>query len=227
MANTWGSLNAANNAPNFQVFAGQSQNAVGSVFYANDTTMFIAANSPLGANVGGVRLSVVGVNNKQTGQVAQAAAAGLTAVGVANNSTIETASHPQHAGWQLRTEFTGPLTLSFVGGFPAGGQGVNSNGFIILTGNTSGSGYNLRFLYGNTLTGVVGPAGNVFQNGIVSVVGSMGSNFNVAPTGFVLNYDGSSVANTPISAPTGFTFGVGGRGGRVQYETLITMANIA
>lgn len=112
-----------------------------------------------------------------------------------------------HAGWNLRVAGTGPVAtisvLSTGAGYNVGGGAAN--GFISFSGGY-GSSANAQWFSNATghITSVTLLAG--------------GANYNVAPT--------ASIANTNTAIAT-FTVTVGGRAGRVAYETLVAMGSLS
>lgn len=111
-----------------------------------------------------------------------------------------------HAGWNLRIAGTGPLTgISIVSpgrGYNVGGGAAN--GYIQFTG-AYGSGANAQW-FSNA------------NGSITSVtVHNYGANYNVAPT--------ATIANTNTAMAT-FAVSVGGRAGRVTFETLVAMGSL-
>lgn len=168
----------------------------------------LANNAPKFAPAGGYGVSANGYSmfaNTAINGFTPDTATGVFGVSAAEKSnTSLDLSYAQHAGWNLRRAGTGPVTAIAVAN---GGSGFlpNANGFIAFTGY--GSGANARYYTNGT--------GNV--NSVVLLSG--GADYNVAPTAAVTP---PNVANV---APT-FTVTVGGRAGRIQYETLVA-GNVA
>jgi hypothetical protein len=110
-----------------------------------------------------------------------------------------------HAGWQLRTAGTGPIqSIAIVNP----GQGYNTNGFISFTSTFAGVNANASYT-------VTTNAANALQNVVSAVViNNPGSGYNVAPR--------ANATGTNIASAT-FAVTLGGRAGRVQYETLVTL----
>ena len=155
---------------------------------ANKTTLF--GNTTTGAwQNNGVAMK------KAVGQF------GVSAAEAAN--TAGEGKKVAHAGWNLRTRGTGPLTAITV---TAAGTGyANSDTFSIAAG-----------------TGGTNATGNVVTNATGNVVSysvtNWGANFNsAAPTVTITTAGGT---NATIAAVAG------GRAGRVQYETLVAMGSI-
>lgn len=125
----------------------------------------------------------------------------------------------QHTGWQLRKSGTGPMINVAL---TAGGNGVNSNGYIVFSGvGTSGSGLNVKYIMGNTQNTLQLTSSNAYFNGIVRLeVNSYGYDYNAAPS--IASFTGG----LPITNAS-FTITAGGRAGRVQVETLVAMNNVA
>ena len=161
-------------------------------------------NVQTSAFVTGLQLGIEGVNN----------------VEIANNALSNGANigHAAHSGWNLRKQGTGYVASIAIS---SGGQGYNANGFITFTGGggISGSNANASWVIANSLNTQQSYSSNAYQNTIVSVtLNSPGSNYTSAPTATALG------AN--ISAAT-FTVTMGGRVGRVQFETLVALTNVA
>lgn len=162
-----------------------------------------ANNAPKYAVVGGLGVSANGqvlYQNTQTSLYVTGAAVGVFGVDTTEAGiTTGEGKKIQHAGWNLRKAGTGPVTSIVIND---GGDGY-SNGFITFT-STNGSGANASYTV-NSVSGA-----------IVSVtLLAEGSGYDVAPTA-----DGTDGANSDI------TVVVGGRAGRVQYETLVAMGSI-
>lgn len=115
-----------------------------------------------------------------------------------------------HAGWNLRTVGTGSLATLVIS--DPGKQYANGD---VVTINAGTGGTNA------TATVATSPLGNVTSVSITSVGGGF---ITTAPSGI-------TVANSTGGATTGsnavFTATVGGRAGRVQYETLVAMGSQA
>ena len=127
-----------------------------------------------------------------------------------------------HSGWVSQKIGTGPVvSLSVAGGR---GTGINANGFIILTDGSylrQGNNSNISFVMANTQNTLERFSTNPTWNGVGSITvvngGSGWSNAN-AITGVV-----SNAANT--TQPT-VTVTLGGRAGRIQYETIVATGTI-
>lgn len=113
-----------------------------------------------------------------------------------------------HAGWNLRTVGTGSLASLVI---TAAGKGYANGDVITINAGTGGT--------NATATVATSPLGNVTSVSITSV----GAGFKTtAPTGItVANSTGGATAGTLAT----FTAAVGGRAGRVQYETLVAMGS--
>ena len=108
-----------------------------------------------------------------------------------------------HAGWNLRTRGTGPLTSITVAA--AGRTYANSDTFSVAagTGGTNAT--------GNLVTNATG-------NVVSYSVSNWGANFNsAAPTVTITTSTGTGASLTAVA---------GGRAGRVQYVTLVAMGSI-
>lgn len=125
-----------------------------------------------------------------------------------------------HSGWVSQKIGTGPVASISV----SGGQGINANGFIILTDGSylgQGTGANISFVMANTQNTLQRFSTNPTWNGVGSatiVSGGSGWSNVAAITGVV-----SNAAN--IAQPT-ITLTLGGRAGRIQYETIVATGTI-
>jgi hypothetical protein len=154
------------------------------------------------------------VNNLQLG------IEGVNTVEIANNQLSNGANigHAAHTGWNLRKQGTGYVSSVSIS---SGGQGYNANAYIIFTGGggISGSNANASYIIANSLNSSQTFSSNALQNTIVTVtLNSPGSNYTSAPT--------ATAQGGNISAAT-FTVTMGGRVGRVQFETLVALNNVA
>jgi hypothetical protein len=154
------------------------------------------------------------VNNLQLG------IEGVNTVEIANNQLSNGANigHAAHTGWNLRKQGTGYVSSVSIS---SGGQGYNANAYIIFTGGggISGSNANASYTIANSLNSSQTFSSNALQNTIVTVtLNSPGSNYTSAPT--------ATAQGGNISAAT-FTVTMGGRVGRVQFETLVALNNVA
>jgi hypothetical protein len=126
-------------------------------------------------------------------------------------NTVSGGTKAAHAGWNLRTEFTGPLstiTVTTVGK-------LYTNGDIVTVNPGDG-------LVSSNATAVI--ATNASGNIISTSITSVGAGFiTTAPTNI-------TVANSTGGETTGsnavFTAVAGGRAGRVQLETLVAAGTI-
>lgn len=125
-----------------------------------------------------------------------------------------------HSGWVSQKIGTGPVAALSV----TGGEGINANGFIILTDGSylkQGTEANISFVMANTQNTLERFSTNPTWNGVGSVTivnGGSGWSNSAAITGVV-----SNAANT--SQPT-ITVTLGGRAGRIQYETIVATGTI-
>lgn len=128
--------------------------------------------------------------------------------------------HPTHAGWVSLKIGTGPITSITA----TGGTGINTSGFLIITDNSAlGRGANANIAY------TTANSQNTLQ------VSSSNSTLNTIGTLTIVNGgDGFSNVNaltittngSNTTAPS-FTVTLGGRAGRVQTETLVSMGSIS
>lgn len=138
---------------------------------------------------------------------------GVSATEAAN--TLADGKKVAHAGWVAQKIGTGPIkSVTIVNG----GQNYNSAGYIVVSGGGDGT-VNLAYTIANSRNTLQTFSSNSYWNAIASVViVSPGAGFNVAPT---LTANGPNSANFAT-----FTVELGGRAGRVQYETLVAMGSI-
>ncbi|CAB4143593.1 hypothetical protein UFOVP447_185 [uncultured Caudovirales phage] len=179
----WGTTDNANNST---LFAAAQVNRTPNT--ANRTTLFNNVTTGAFQN-NGVNMKIA------VGQFGVSAAE-------ATNTTGE-GKRVAHAGWNLRTRGTGPLTAITVAA--AGRTYANSDTFSVAAG-----------------TGGTNATGNVITNAVGNVVSfsvsNWGANFNAAaPTVTITTSTGTGASLTATA---------GGRAGRIQYETLVAMGSI-
>lgn len=178
---------------------GKTDNAASSTIYAAaqvNRTANAANRTTLFNNVTTGAFQNNGVNMKQAvGQF------GVSAAEAAN--TAGEGKRVAHAGWNLRTRGTGPLTAITVAA--AGRTYANSDTFSIAAG-----------------TGGTNATGNVVTNATGNVVSfavtNWGANFNLAAPTVTIT--------TAAGVGASITARAGGRAGRTQYETLVAMGSI-
>ena len=151
---------------------------------------------------------------------AQIGIEGVNTIEIANTQLSNGAGvgKAAHVGWNLRKQGTGYVSSVAVS---SGGQGYNANAFIVFTGGggIAGSNANASYAIANSINTSQSFSSNALQNTIVSVtLNSPGSNYTSAPT--------ATAQGSNISAAT-FTVTMGGRVGRVQFETLVALNNVA
>lgn len=178
----------------------------GSKDQANNAPKYSIGGAYGAANSNGVQLFA---NTTIGGYVANIAFGvfGANTEEVSNSTIGGDLDYAPHAGWNLRKAGTGPvLTIAITSaglGYNVGGGAAN--GYIAFTGG-SGSGANAQW-FSNA------------NGGITSVtLLAGGGNYNVAPT--------ASISNTNTAIAT-FSVTVGGRSGRVEYETLVAMGSMS
>jgi hypothetical protein len=139
---------------------------------------------------------------------------GVSATEQANTIARADGTHPQHAGWVSQKIGTGPVkSISITNG----GSGYNSAGFLRIAGGGDGT-INVSYTIANSLNSLQSFSTNAMLNTISTLtIVNGGAGFNVAPT---VTADGSNIS------PATFTATLGGRAGRVQYETLVSMGSI-
>lgn len=138
---------------------------------------------------------------------------GVSATEAAN--TFVDGKKVAHAGWVSQKIGTGPIASVTI---TNGGQNYNSAGYIVVSGGGDGT-VNLAYTIANSRNTLQTYSSNSYWNTIATVViHSPGAGFNVAPT---------LVANGPNSANFAtFSVTLGGRAGRVNYETLVAMGSM-
>ena len=138
---------------------------------------------------------------------------GVSATEAAN--TLVDGKKVAHAGWVSQKIGTGPIaSVTIVNG----GQGYNSAGYIVVSGGGDGT-VNLAYTIANSRNTLQTYSSNSYWNTIATVViHSPGAGFNVAPT---LTPNGPNSANFAT-----FSVTLGGRAGRVNYETLVAMGSM-
>lgn len=179
---------------------------------ANTGAPKFAVASGLGSSANGL----TAYQNVQSGAFVAGACVGVFGVDAneASNTSFE-GSDVTHAGWVLRKEGTGgviTITVTNVG------TNVNSgaNGWLIFTGGGNGSGVNAAYTV------------NAANANCISTItiANPGTGYNLAAiTANVGNTLGTGGASYNVK-PT-FTVTVGGRAGRVQYETLVAMGSMS
>jgi len=185
-----------------------------------------SANAPKWTVLSGLGSSANGFTAYQNVQTsafesgAQLGIEGVNTVEIANTQLSNGAGFGKaaHTGWNLRKQGTGYVSSVSIS---SGGQGYNANAYIIFTGGggISGSNANASYTIANSLNSSQTFSSNALQNTIVTVtLNSPGSNYTSAPT--------ATAQGGNISAAT-FTVTMGGRVGRVQFETLVALNNVA
>lgn len=139
-------------------------------------------------------------------------------------SATEMAAHSgktQHAGWVSVKYGTGPITSITL---EDGGEGINSAGYILVTDESAhgkGTGFNASFTIANSQNTLESFSDVPELNAISSItIHDSGSGFTDASSlVFTTNIDS-------ITEPT-ITVTLGGRAGRLQTETLVSMGSIS
>lgn len=127
----------------------------------------------------------------------------------------------QHAGWVSQKIGTGGIATVTISG---AGTGINAAGFLSITDGSEygqGTGANISYAIANSQNSQQGYSTNPAWNAISSVtISNPGSGFS--------NVDAVSVVYTGanITRPT-FAITLGGRAGRIQYETLVAMGSVS
>lgn len=137
---------------------------------------------------------------------------GVSATEAAN--TLVDGPKVAHAGWVSQKIGTGPiLSISIT----SGGAGYNANGFLTISGGGDGT-VNVRYTIANSQNTLQSYSANAAWNAITSIaIVNPGAGFNVAPT---------VIAGGANISAAAFAVTLGGRAGRVNYETLVSMGSI-
>ena len=199
----WGATDNSANAPKWTVASGI--NAANSTGYAPRGSD-LYQNTTVSAWKTGVVLGIEGVNTVEIADT------------TLQNSNGAGFGKAAHTGWNLRKQGTGYVSSISIS---TGGQGYNSSGYITFTGGggLNGSNANAGYTIANSLNTQQSYSSNARQNTIVTVtLNDPGSNYTSAPT--------ATAIGSNITAAT-FTVTMGGRVGRVQFETLVALNNVA
>lgn len=183
---------------------GKDDNAANSVLWG--TTSVNLSTNTVNSNTVYQNTTVGAFKNNNVPMKKAVGQFGVSAAEAANTSGE--GGKVAHAGWNLRTVGTGSLATLVIT-TPGGGY---ANGDVVtIVAGTGGT--------NATAAVVTTPLGNVTS---VSITSSGAGFITTAPTGI-------TVANSTGGATTGsnavFTATVGGRAGRVQYETLVAMGS--
>jgi hypothetical protein len=117
-----------------------------------------------------------------------------------------------HAGWVSQKIGSGPLATIRI---TSPGSGINAGGFLSITG---GANANISYAIANSQNTLQSFSTNPAWNVVASVtINNPGDSFKSIPT---IVYNGAN-----STRPT-FTATLGGRGGRISYETLVAMGTI-
>ena len=143
---------------------------------------------------------------------------GMSATEAANTNTSHISAH---AGWVSQKIGTGPIdNISIL----TRGTGINTAGFLVITDGSplaQGTGVNISYTIANTANLLQASSSNPALNGINTItivsVGSLYSNASYLTTKV------SVPANT--TQPT-FNIVLGGKGGRISYETIVAMGSM-
>lgn len=183
---------------------GKDDNAANSVLWG--TTSVNLSTNTVNSNTVYQNTTVGAFKNNNVAMKKAVGQFGVSAAEAAN--TAGEGKKVTHAGWNLRTVGTGSLATLVISD---PGKGYANGDVITINAGTGGT--------NATATVATSPLGNVVSVSITSVGGGF---VTTAPTGI-------TVANSTGGATTGsnavFTATVGGRAGRVQYETLVAMGS--
>ena len=139
---------------------------------------------------------------------------GVSAAEQANTLAQADGHHSQHAGWVSQKIGTGPIKAITI---TNGGQGYNSAGFLTVS-NGGDSTVNISYTIANSQNSLQSFSSNARLNAIATVtIVSNGAGFNVAPT---------VIAGGANISPASFSITLGGRAGRINYETLVAMGSM-
>lgn len=176
------------------------------------------ANAHFGNTSAGSRAAtdVAMFNNATPGAFLSGVAVGVFGVSAteqANNKT-NSKEHGAHAGWNLRKAGTGPVISISANGTPVG----YDNADIIVVKSPAAGGTNATISFTTNATG----------GALSFTITNPGSGFNLltVPTSniSVTNATGGTAAGN--AATNNFTVTVGGRAGRISYETLVAMGSL-
>jgi hypothetical protein len=187
----WGNKDQSNNSPLF------------TPLQVNLTTSALNANTLFGNTTLGI------FKNNNVAMKEAVGVFGISTTEIANS--VSGGTKAQHAGWNLRTAFTGPLTNIAI---TAPGKLYTNGDIITVNPGTSAVSANA------TATIATNGLGNLVSVSITSV----GSGFTTTTPSSI------TVANSTGGATLGslatFTATAGGRAGRVQLETLVALGSL-
>lgn len=171
-------------------------------------------NKPLFANT-----SNISSNSVINGSIANTSAAygivyGISATEMAGNEK------PAHAGWVSQKVGTGPIATVAIS---SGGAGYNSAGYLTITDgspNPTGTGANISYTIANAQNSLQSYSTNAHWNTISTLTIVNGGSGYKAPANVTIQALGGNIAAATI------TFTLGGRAGRINYETLVAMGSI-
>jgi len=138
-------------------------------------------------------------------------------------SATESAANPNeavHAGWVSQKIGTGPV-ISI--GITSGGSGINAAGYLLITDSSylkQGAGFNASFTIANSQNTLQSFSTNSALNVINSItIVNGGSGFSNA-SALNVRTNGSNTTWPNLSIT------LGGRAGRINYETIVAMGSI-
>lgn len=141
-------------------------------------------------------------------------------MGVSATEQGAVTKHGAHAGWTSQKIGTGPIKSLAISG---AGTGINAAGFLLFTDTSvlgTGANVNVSFTIANTQNVLQAFSTNPAWNGVNSVsIVSTGDGWSNSSQ-ITVKTNG---ANTTL--PT-FSITLGGRGDRVNYETIVAMGSI-
>lgn len=138
-------------------------------------------------------------------------------------SATEVAANPNkavHAGWVSQKIGTGPVASISI---TSGGSGINAAGYLLITDSSylgQGAGFNASFTIANSQNTLQSYSTNSALNVINSItIVNGGSGFsNVTALNVRTNGSNTTWPNLSIT--------LGGRAGRMNYETIVAMGSI-
>ena len=129
-------------------------------------------------------------------------------------------THSAHAGWVSQKVGTGPVaSINIVNG----GTGINAAGYLLIVDSSvlaQGAGFNASFTIANSQNTLQSFSSNSTLNTINTItIVNGGSGFSAAGS-LNVRTNGSNTIWPNLSVT------LGGRGGRIQYETIVAMGSI-
>jgi len=129
-------------------------------------------------------------------------------------------SHSSHAGWVSQKIGTGPVKSIAI---TNGGTGINADGWLLITDSSylgQGAGFNASFTIANSQNTLQSYSSNSTLNTINTITIVNGGTGFTNATALNVRTNGTNTV-WPTLAVT-----LGGRAGRVNYETIVAMGSI-